>query len=65
MKRMMELGKSTFQNKKYFYTDKLSTMISDYIVTSRFYHESFYKKTYSTKEVLQCIESAKETVCKR
>jgi len=37
----------------------------DYIVTCRFYHESFYTKTYSTEKVLKAIESAKETVCKR
>ena len=66
MKRMMELGEFFFEMRPVYKSAGCFQMIiSDYIVTCRFYHESFYTKTYSTEKVLKAIESAKETVCKR
>ena len=65
MKRMMELGEYFFEARPLPYQRDISKFILDYIVTCRFYHESFYTKTYSTEKVLKAIESAKETVCKR
>ena len=41
------------------------TFFKDKILTSEFYDEILYRKTYSTKECIQDIAISKENVCKR